>query len=97
MTSRPGIRYRHQARTDRANWNALCHQSGENPELWFPDPNTHNKWTLARTNKAVAICKRCPIQQACRQYAIDTDNRYGIWGGLTEATRAELTGRRAAG
>ena len=34
---------------------------------------------------------RCPIQQACLQYALDEGERYGIWGGLDEAERRQLT------
>ena len=74
----------------------------ENPDLWFPLPDdrrgarsrTDNRTIRAVTAQAVAICHRCPIRRACLQWALDTDTRHGIYGGLTEADRAKLTGKR---
>jgi hypothetical protein len=32
--------------------------------------------------QAMAICFRCPIRQACYDYAFDTKQAYGVWGGV---------------
>lgn len=34
---------------------------------------------------ALAICETCPIIEECRTYAIDHEENFGIWGGMTEA------------
>lgn len=39
------------------------------------------------TDAARALCARCPIQQACADWAITTRQPHGIWGGLTPAQR----------
>lgn len=60
------------------------------PELWFPPPGR----TGTKIGKqAKAICAECPVRTACLQYALDSDQRDGIWGGMTERELAEL--RRA--
>jgi len=64
---------------------ALCH-GHEDPELWFPERRN-------TTAKAVAICKQCPMIDACRQHALDNRIEHGIWGGQTEAERAKVLRR----
>lgn len=43
---------------------------------------------------ARAICQRCPLRRPCLQYAIDTNQHFGVWGGLTTSERHRV--RRAA-
>lgn len=47
------------------------------------------------TRAAKAICARCPVRVPCLQYALDHDERFGIWGGKTERERRRLK-RRAS-
>ena len=78
-------------------WKDRAACRGENPELWFPrgdDERHYNKRVRALTMTARAICERCPVQTDCLQYALDVDERHGMYGGLTERERAGLTGRR---
>lgn len=56
---------------------ALCGDS--DPEAWFP-----NAGDPCLTVKD--ICSRCPVKQACLDYALTFD-AYGIWGGTTQAER----------
>jgi WhiB family redox-sensing transcriptional regulator len=44
----------------------------------------------AREARAKAICARCPVIGPCAAYAIQHDERYGVWGGLSERERAAL-------
>ncbi|NUP17372.1 MAG: WhiB family transcriptional regulator, partial [Streptomyces sp.] len=50
------------------------------PELWFSR-------TSADRTRAVALCRECPIQTACAQYALDNRDVRGVWGGTTLAER----------
>ena len=59
---------------------ALCAQT--DPEAFFPE-----KGRLHRDAKGYAVC---PVREECLQYAMDNDERFGIWGGLSERERRRL-------
>lgn len=40
-----------------------------------------------RRERAQAVCRRCPGQEACRAYALDDPELHGIWGGMTKNAR----------
>ncbi len=47
-----------------------------------------------REDEAKRICATCSVRTECLEYALDTKEPYGIWGGLTELERkARLHGR----
>ena len=60
---------------------ALCQQV--DPEKWFPVRG-------ASVTDAKRICRDCPVRTQCLQYALDNDERFGIWGGLSERERRRL-------
>jgi hypothetical protein len=39
---------------------------------------------------AKSFCRRCPAIQRCRDWALDTREIYGVWGGLDEDERWEI-------
>ena len=49
----------------------------------------------AREARAKAVCQRCPVAEPCLEFAMETNQKYGIWGGLTDKERAALKRRRA--
>lgn len=66
----------------------LCREH-PNPDLWYPD------WaSLRQTTAAKRICGDCPVAPQCLAYALDTRNRYGIWGGTTPDERDRILRRR---
>ena len=49
-----------------------------------------------REDEAKAICRQCPVRIECLDYAIVTNEQYGIWGGLNESElKAEKRARNA--
>lgn len=50
-------------------------------ELWFAEFGEHFN------QSALRICRRCPVREQCRDYAIDNDLTDGIWGGMTPKQR----------
>ena len=64
---------------------ALCAQA--DPEVFFPERG-------GSPRAARRVCARCPVRRQCLQWALENDERYGIWGGLTEDQRQKL--RRSA-
>jgi WhiB family redox-sensing transcriptional regulator len=65
---------------------ALCSQT--DPEAFFPEKG-------GSTREAKRICSRCEVKTECLEYALGHDERFGIWGGLSERERRKLK-RRAA-
>jgi Transcription factor WhiB len=45
---------------------------------------------IAKVRRAKALCARCPAQQMCRQYAVETGDEFGIWGGTSPTERQQL-------
>lgn len=62
---------------------AVCAESEVDPEVFFP----HKGQTAAA---ARAICKHCPVTQACLDYAVTNRIFYGVWGGMTERERYRI-------
>ncbi|WP_149185085.1 WhiB family transcriptional regulator [Streptomyces sp. TRM49041] len=65
---------------------ALCAQTG--PELFFPEPGSS-------TREAKFLCGICEGREACLEYALTHDERFGVWGGLSEQERYALKRGRA--
>ncbi len=54
-----------------------------------------NGWAAAqRTHEAKRICKRCPVQDECLEYALKARIRVGVWGGLSAKERDEILRQR---
>jgi hypothetical protein len=68
-----------------------CRQ--EDPDLFAPDGTT-GKW-VPIIAQAKAICNRCPVRDACLQWAVDNRELHGIYGGLDEDERWNLLRRQA--
>ena len=49
-----------------------------------------------REGQARALCRACPVQQACLEYSLTVQEPHGIWGGLNELERRRLLRKRAA-
>ena len=65
---------------------ALCAQT--DPEAFFPEKG-------GSTREAKKVCRGCEVRAECLEYALEHDERFGIWGGLSERERRRL--KREAG
>ena len=63
---------------------ALCAQT--DPEAFFPEKG-------GSTREAKKICVGCEVRGECLEYALENDERFGIWGGLSERERRRLRRR----
>ncbi|WP_313673314.1 WhiB family transcriptional regulator [Mycolicibacterium sp.] len=68
-------------------WRARAACAGRSPNLWFPEGAGNS----AATQEAVAICRSCPVRTQCAEYALAQPENFGIWGGLTQDDRKNLT------
>ena len=44
----------------------------------------------AQERAAVAICGICPVREECLDHALATNERLGMWGGVSEKQRRAL-------
>lgn len=43
-----------------------------------------------RVNAQRAVCARCPVREECLDYALATNEKYGVWGGMSVKERKSL-------
>jgi WhiB family redox-sensing transcriptional regulator len=63
---------------------ALCAQT--DPEAFFPEKG-------GSTREAKRVCMSCEVRAECLSYALANDERFGIWGGLSERERRRVKKR----
>jgi WhiB family redox-sensing transcriptional regulator len=67
---------------------ALCAET--DPEAFFPEKG-------GSTREAKRVCVGCEVRAECLEYALANDERFGIWGGLSERERRRVRlSRRSA-
>lgn len=54
--------------------------------MFFPDASDHVSIRAAKN-----VCLTCPVRLACLQWALDTNQQFGIWGWLTEDERRRVS------
>jgi WhiB family redox-sensing transcriptional regulator len=57
---------------------AKCLQA--DPDTFFPEKG-------GSTREAKRICTMCEVRRECLEYALENDERFGIWGGMSERER----------
>ena len=60
---------------------ALCAET--DPEAFFPEKG-------GSTRDAKRVCSGCGVRAECLEFALANDERFGIWGGLSERERRRL-------
>ena len=60
---------------------ALCAET--DPEAFFPDKG-------GSTREAKLVCRGCSVRGECLEYALANEERFGIWGGLSERERRRV-------
>ncbi|TFV88178.1 WhiB family transcriptional regulator [Blastococcus sp. CT_GayMR20] len=69
------------AAADGWRLDALCAET--DPEAFFPEKG-------GSTREAKRVCTGCDVRAECLEYALANDERFGIWGGLSERERRRL-------
>ena len=60
---------------------ALCAET--DPEAFFPEKG-------GSVRAAKQVCRGCDVRPECLRYALEHEERFGIWGGLSERERRRL-------
>lgn len=72
--------------TEATEWmrDGLCAQT--DPDAFHPDK-------YGSVEPAKAVCGVCPVLAECRSWALETDQRFGVWGGLSARERQQIRTR----
>jgi WhiB family redox-sensing transcriptional regulator len=68
---------------------SLCRDT--DPDLFFPIGTTGH--ALTQIARAKEVCAECPVNVQCLEFALETNQDSGIWGGTSEEERRVM--RRA--
>lgn len=75
------------------DWQRLGACRGADQSIFYGRENEPNSERKARVNQAKTICAPCTVRATCLEFAIRTDELYGVWGGMTRAERARKATR----
>lgn len=71
------------------DWTEKAACKGQPRDVFFPEPGT------SAATRAREICVGCPIRRECLEFAIETRQEYGIWGGMNAGERQLFENKRA--
>lgn len=75
------------------DWRHQAACRDHDPEIWFPVGTSGP--ALAQTGEAKAVCRRCPVVAECLAWAVSSGQDFGVWGGMSEGERREMSRRNA--
>ena len=52
-------------------------------DAWFPEKG-------GSTRLAKRVCRSCPVRSECLDFALGTNEAFGVWGGLSREERERL-------
>ncbi len=78
---------RKELQRDDMAWQDDANCKGANADLFFPERG-------ASTRSAKAICRECRVRADCLEFAIQTGEKFGIWGGMSERERRRVRRER---
>jgi WhiB family redox-sensing transcriptional regulator len=71
-----------------SSWQTRAACLDTDPELFFPLGSSGD--AAVQIKLAKAICATCPVRVTCREFAIETRQDYGVWGGKSEEERESI-------
>jgi WhiB family redox-sensing transcriptional regulator len=72
---------------DSWQWQAGAACRGMASAVFFSPPGERGHHRRNREQRAMEVCRACPVLDDCAAFALSTRQPYGIWGGLTEHQR----------
>lgn len=70
-------------------WQKQARCAEVDPVIFFPEKGE-------KVADAKRVCFSCEVRLECLQYSLDMNEKFGIWGGLTELDRIKLYKRKKA-
>ncbi|MDV8055791.1 MULTISPECIES: WhiB family transcriptional regulator [unclassified Rhodococcus (in: high G+C Gram-positive bacteria)] len=66
----------------------LCR--GLDSSVFFHPEGERGRARTSREKSAKQVCGRCPVLEQCRQHALEANEPYGVWGGMSAHDRADF-------
>lgn len=89
MTTAPApTRLPRNPASPHSDWRDSSACRKEDPELFFPIAYTQG-WKT-KTKQAKAVCAGCPVRTTCLEWALETGQHSGVWGGMSAGERRGL-------
>lgn len=82
------VMWNHVINWDNEGWRDQAACRSADAELFFPTGSTGAAINWIRAAKAV--CQACPVKDPCLQFALETNQEAGVWGGKDEDERRRL-------
>ena len=77
------------------DWRARAACRALPSDLFFPAGELEEE-AVEQAEEAKAVCERCPVRTQCLEFAIASNQPYGIWGGANASERRSIRRRRLA-
>ncbi len=74
-----------EAEAATANWRNKAKCRGSDPDMFFPESKDKRY-----AEEALKVCYGCKVKEDCLNHAIENNEKYGVWGGMTPAERDSL-------
>jgi len=68
-------------------WRSKGACQGLDAEIFYPENEDHAEFALS-------VCGQCVVRIACLDYALDTREQQGVWGGATARDRRKMLRQR---
>ena len=69
------------------SWQLRGHCLTVPSEIFFPEDHASRRARREREEQAKRICRTCPVLSTCREHALTTPERFGVWGATTARER----------
>jgi WhiB family transcriptional regulator, redox-sensing transcriptional regulator len=77
----------HYSHNDPDTWMLSANCLGRTELFFAPDGSESRADRRFRESNAKSVCNECVVRPECLSEALRSDERFGIWGGLTERER----------
>ena len=74
-------------KSDDYNWRDEATCKGKDPDLFYPP-------TEDEADAAKDICRQCGVRIVCLEFALQTHQEDGVWGGTTNRDRRRIARNR---
>lgn len=64
----------------------------DDPDLFYPNSDSPQAYDLPKR-----LCRSCPHQPDCLEWALTNDERFGVWGATSPTERQQLLRQREQG